>query len=368
MTALAYYNENDPFCAEWLRNLIRQNLIAPGVVDERDIRDVKPYELAPYKQCHFFAGIGGWSYALRLAGVADHREIWTGSCPCQPFSAAGKRLGFADDRHLWPYWRYLVAQRRPATILGEQVASAAEWLKLVRSDLEEMDYAVGCIPVEAASAGADHLRDRYWFVGDYQGERRGEGRPEYEIRRGRDAAPGAGRAIDLANNNNNTGSQGRPFSAECYAQRFAGADGVANPNLFEWRQRDQQPAREQSQQQQHSQARDRSDLGNTGRAGTRRDSSSSLGSQAGSERQGQLDGHLRQPIELADTGTDYEWVIGADGKARRVKPGIRLLVDGFPHRVGLLRGFGNAIDPRPAAAFIKAALGPNSPLPSKVVE
>lgn len=43
-----------------------------------------------------------------------------------------------------------------------------------------------------------------------------------------------------------------------------------------------------------------------------------------------------------------------DGKQRRVEPGIRLLVDGFPARVGLLRGFGNAIDPRPASAFIKA--------------
>lgn len=60
------------------------------------------------------------------------------------------------------------------------------------------------------------------------------------------------------------------------------------------------------------------------------------------------------PNELA-TG-EFEWVLGADGKARRVKPGVRLLVDGFPNRVGLLRGFGNAIDPRPAAAFIKAAL------------
>ena len=364
----AYYNENDPFAAQWLRNLISAGHIAPGDVDARSIVDVKADDLEGYEQAHFFAGIGGWSRALRLAGWADNRPVWTGSCPCQPFSAAGALERFTDERHLWPTWVRLIEQRSPATILGEQVAGATEWLRLVRGDLEALGYAVGAIPIEAASAGADHLRDRFWFVGDYQGERRGEGRPEYEIRRGRDAAPGAGRAIDLANNNNNTGSQGRPFSAECYAQRFAGADGVANPNLFEWRQRDQQPAREQSQQQQHSQARDRSDLGNTGRAGTRRDSSSSLGSQAGSERQGQLDGHLRQPIELADTGTDYEWVIGADGKARRVKPGIRLLVDGFPHRVGLLRGFGNAIDPRPAAAFIKAALGPNSPLPSKVVE
>jgi DNA (cytosine-5)-methyltransferase 1 len=173
--SLAYYNENDPYCAQWLRNLLQQKLIAPGVVDERSILDVKPYELEPYTQCHFFAGIGGWSRALRLAGVADHREIWTGSCPCQPFSVAGSRRGFADDRDLWPFWKYLIAQRRPATIFGEQVASAADWLARTRNDLEKMDYAVGCMPIEAASCGAAQLRDRYWFVADYDEQRQGDG-------------------------------------------------------------------------------------------------------------------------------------------------------------------------------------------------
>ena len=60
--------------------------------------------------------------------------------------------------------------------------------------------------------------------------------------------------------------------------------------------------------------------------------------------------------KLRGAESDFDWAIGADGKARRVKPGVRLLVDGFPARVGLLRGFGNAIDPRPAEAFIRAAL------------
>lgn len=64
----AWYNEHDPYAAQWLRNLIAARLIAPGDVDERDIRDVTPQELARYDQCHFFAGIGTWSYALRPAG------------------------------------------------------------------------------------------------------------------------------------------------------------------------------------------------------------------------------------------------------------------------------------------------------------
>jgi len=63
-TALtAYYNENDPTAAQWLRNLIAAGLIAPGDVDERSITDVRPADLRGYAQCHFFAGIGVWSRA-----------------------------------------------------------------------------------------------------------------------------------------------------------------------------------------------------------------------------------------------------------------------------------------------------------------
>jgi DNA (cytosine-5)-methyltransferase 1 len=82
----AYYNEFEPLAAQWLRNLIQQKLIAPGEVDERSIVDVSPRDLVRFTQCHFFAGIGVWSYALRLARWADARPIWTGSCPCQGFS------------------------------------------------------------------------------------------------------------------------------------------------------------------------------------------------------------------------------------------------------------------------------------------
>lgn len=164
MTDIAYYNENNPYAAEWLRHLIYGGHIADGVVDERDVREVRAADLASYTQCHFFAGIGGWSLALRLAGWPDDRPVWTGSCPCQPFSQIGAGKGFADDRHLWPVWQRLIAERRPPVVFGEQSAKAAEWLRLVRSDLEAMEYAVGAMPIEAASAGAPHLRDRFWFV------------------------------------------------------------------------------------------------------------------------------------------------------------------------------------------------------------
>lgn len=166
MTRGAYYNEFDPYAAQWLRNLIKAGLIADGEVDERSIVDVRGDDLRGFAQCHFFAGIGGWSYALRLAGWPDDRSAWTGSCPCQPFSAAGKMERFADERHLWPTWVRLIRERGPATVFGEQVASATEWLRLVRGDLEALGYAVGAMPIEAAGAGAPHRRDRLWFVAD----------------------------------------------------------------------------------------------------------------------------------------------------------------------------------------------------------
>ena len=56
--------------------------IADGVVDARSISDIQPEDLREFTQCHFFAGIGVWSYALRLAQWPDSRQVWTGSCPC----------------------------------------------------------------------------------------------------------------------------------------------------------------------------------------------------------------------------------------------------------------------------------------------
>ena len=169
----SYYNEIEPYAAEWLRNLIAEGLIAPGDVDERSIDEVAPDELEGYAQCHFFAGIGGWSYALRLAGWPDERPVWTGSVPCQPLSSAGQRRGHADRRHLWPAFFRLIAERRPATVFGEQVASklGREWLAGVRADLEHVGYACGAADLPAASVGAPHIRQRLWWVADCIGER-----------------------------------------------------------------------------------------------------------------------------------------------------------------------------------------------------
>lgn len=172
MTSGAYYNENDPKTAAWLRELIKAGLIADGEVDERSIVDVRPDDLRGFVQCHFFAGIGGWSYALRLAGWPDGRPVWTGSCPCQPWSDAnvwqGGGQGDADPRHLWPAWFRLIRECRPRAVFGEQVAAAVRrgWLDEVFSDLEPLGYACGPVGLPASCVGADHGRRRVWWVAD----------------------------------------------------------------------------------------------------------------------------------------------------------------------------------------------------------
>lgn len=168
-----YYNDNDPKVAAWLRELIKQNLVPAGDVDERSIEDVTGADLKGYTQCHFFAGIGGWSEALRLAGWPADRPVWTGSCPCQPFSSAGKRQGEKDKRHLWPEFYRLIRECKPNVIFGEQVERAVGmgWLDRVFADLEVEGYTCGAAVLGAHSVGAPHIRQRLYWVADSQSER-----------------------------------------------------------------------------------------------------------------------------------------------------------------------------------------------------
>ena len=66
-----YYNDSDPFVCAWLRNLIAAGHLPAGEVDERPIQEVQPDDVRSFTQCHFFAGIGGWAYALQLAAWGD---------------------------------------------------------------------------------------------------------------------------------------------------------------------------------------------------------------------------------------------------------------------------------------------------------
>jgi DNA (cytosine-5)-methyltransferase 1 len=334
----AYYNEIDPFAAAWLRNLIKAGAIAPGDVDERDIRDIAPDDLRGYTQCHFFAGIGVWSYALRLAGWADDRPVWTGSCPCQPFSAAGARGGVFDERHLWPHWHHLIRECRPASVFGEQVASkdGLGWLDLVSADLEGEGYAVGASDLCAAGVGAPHIRQRLWFHARDEGvaDAEGRGRSGYALRQ---SAVGSARRIAGDSESgglayaDDEGLEGWREPGRGRAdQRAAGQDGVAGGVADTYAGQQGVVGRS----------------GGTLRQGTSGDAWLGFGRGGEAARPRPTDGFWR----------DADWLYCRDGKWRPVEPGTSPLADRPAARVGRLRGYGNAIVPQVAATFIEAVM------------
>lgn len=339
----AYYNEFDPYAAQWLRNLIEAGLIPKGDVDERSIVDVSADDLAGYRQCHFFAGIGGWALAARLAGWPDDRELWTGSPPCQPFSVAGKQRAQDDERHLWPHYFRLIRARRPAVAMGEQVAAAVgkAWLDGVLADLEGIGYAGRAVVVPACSVDAPHRRDRLWFVAHAAGEGRGQvGLPPAGDRPPHCAGPGdwTGDA--------GTAGDGKGDVADAEADRrqhdeaLRGVDGQGM---------------EQAKQG-FLLGADGGHAGDVADAGGERCAGERL--LLRSEEAGRDAG--RVPEAAGGRAGSFwgaaSWIIGHDGKARRVEPGIRLLAHGVPARVGRLRAYGNAIVPQVAAEVIGAYL------------
>lgn len=293
----AYYNEFDPYAAQWLRNLIAAGHIAPGIVDERSIEDVTPADLAGFTQCHFFAGVGVWSLALRKAGWPDDRPVWTGSCPCQPFSAAGAGAGFADARHLWPSFAWLIKQCKPAIVFGEQVASKAvePWVDLVHADLEALGYAFGAVPFPSAGVGAPHIRDRLFWVGysDSHGLHRAKRTPSKS-------------SSDGANGRLSVRGSSDPLN------RMADADS-REPNgfdpLLQWEK-------------------------------SRRIKGASLETSGSG------------PVNGFWGGAD--WIGCRDDRFRPVEPGTFPLVNGASSRVGRLRAYGNAINAEAAHEFIAA--------------
>jgi len=336
MKPAAYYNEIDPYAAQWLRNLIAGGHIAPGEVDERSIEDVAPDDLRGFTQCHFFAGIGGWSHALRVAGWPDDKPVWTGSCPCQPFSSAGKGDGFNDARHLWPDFAWLISERKPVAIFGEQVAAgnANVWFDLVQSDLEGMDYAFGLVPFTSAGIGAPHIRERAYWVADAHNRIHGK---RETLRPGRDAVLNgccSGTLADAHLQRESSAGNAAGLTEYCGRGEAGGLDNANHPRL-------------------------------EGHGG--HDCAEGRAGQVGSVTEAGL--HLR-PLEVNGFWRDADWLFCRDGKWRPVEPGTFPLVDGFPkgmghgksslralagrNRVGRLRGYGNAINVYAAAAFIRA--------------
>ena len=287
-----FINENDKYASRWLRNLAKAKHINGDKIDDRSIEDIKPEDLEGFDRAHFFAGIGGWDYALKLAGWGN-RPVWTGSCPCQSFSDAGQKQGFDDPRHLYPHWHPLIKKHRPPVIFGEQVTSqlAIEWLDFISSALESEDYAVWATILGAHSVHAPHRRQRIFFA-----------------------------AINMANTDNNIIERGGNRGKHKKENQKKASDkllGTSQPDPL---------ADTHDRYHQHTEKR----KGKKSRAR-----------------------HDNEGTPRHDPWGDAVWVDCKDGHARCFGPGAYPISYALPGRVGQIRGYGNAIVPQTAAVFIK---------------
>jgi DNA (cytosine-5)-methyltransferase 1 len=321
----AYYNEVDDYCCGWLSNLMDAGHITAGRIDDRSIVDVRPDDLAGYERCHFFVGIGGWDYALSLCGYS--RPVWTGSCPCQPFSAAGKGKSADDERHLWPAWFSLIRECKPPVIFGEQVEAAIGWgwLDVVLADLEAEGYACGAAVLPACGVGAPHIRQRLWFVANSRHDV-GTARPAWSVNQSE--TPERERPGSNMPNGELADADGGDAGAERLQRggqqrQFEENGGVGGLAVTEGKQRD-----------------------GTGNEGRRRRQSTNGGGLGNPES--------KQVGRAGQSWRDCSWLPCTDRKARPVEPGTFPLAHGIPGRVGRLRAYGNAIVPQVAAEFIKS--------------
>ncbi len=336
-----YYNEHDAKKAASLKALMDDGFISVGDIDTRPVQDVQPDDLKHYDRCHFFAGIGLWDHALNLARWPESLRVWTGSCPCQPFSTAGRQKGKSDDRHLWPFRFSLIQERQPPVIFGEQVASAIThgWLDDVYQGLEAENYAIGSAILPACSVGAPHKRDRLWFVahtahsddrrnaGEFQGadEFQTQKRPEE-----RSAEFSGASAVGNAEHNG----------------LHSGAVKSGNGKIDDGRTEKQNSAVKPS---------GTSAAGSLSRQPVVQPQREGLERYAWDEKRNDQQRRVEENADGSAWSTGI-WIQCPDEKQRLVEPSIHLLADGHPERVGLLHSAGDAIVPQLAAEFIECSM------------
>ena len=244
-------------------------------------------------------------------------DILTGGFPCQPFSVAGKRTGKNDNRYLWPEMLRVIQEASPTWIIGENVPGILTIdhglvFERVCLDLEAEGYEVTPFIIPACAVNAPHRRDRVWIVAHskYIRPQRDKREKLYGIPE-RKYEPFGGSGGSLAN----------PISSKRNIKRRQAQRGIAVAGPSQGGMADTMFDRTR-----------------------RRNNADTQRVQRALQVKGRNCGYW----------DDSEYITGYDGKARRVKPGLRLLAHGFPLRNDLLRGFGNAIVPQVAAKIMQA--------------
>ncbi len=368
----SFYNDNERYCVSWLENLITMKLLPEGEVNSTSIEEIDPNATRGFTQCHFFAGLGGWPYALRLAGWPEDRPIWTGSCPCQPFSVAGKRKGMADERHLWPHFFRLIRACRPPVVMGEQVSGKAGygWLDGVRSDLEKEGYTCWAVDIPAASVDSPQKRNRiYWVAEPNDAERGADSTRRNKLYR-RETGWDKGNniaEIDSESANRMVHCPEQPerepehqIGAESWGDAWVDAGGTGGRfsrlahGQFKRLEIGQVPTEQRGDVSEQRQTIEPDGFGTDGlvyNQGVGR-------GEGGSEHELWSGGSALTSASSQSCPSFWnDWeLIGPDDKGfyRRIKPGVRLLADGVPSRVGKLRALGNSICPQIAAEVIRA--------------
>ena len=361
----AYYNEFDPKAAAWLRQLIKNGAIADGEVDERSIIEVQANDIRGFTQHHFFAGIGGWSYALRLAGWSDTRPVCTASLPCQPFSVAGAQKGIDDERHLLPHFIELVKQCIFQTIFGEQVPGAIKhgWLDDLCTEMEREKYRVGQIVLTAAGEGAPHIRQRLYWVAD-------------SINKGSQGWLSGWQDTERETINRHSGCNGTvgrvgissSLRLESERAELETAGVTRTSKIFDGLANSESARAGENKRGLREMPDGHSRMGDTKHDGH---NASQIGrSISESETKSRM-------FELEESDTEWsdpDWLYCRDEKYRPIKSSIEPLANGLPRGMGYssdtsesidanntqearvmrLKGYGNAIVPQVAASFIKA--------------
>jgi len=267
--------------------------------------------------------------ADRFRGLVD---IVVGGYPCQPFSAAGKRRGDKDDRHLWPEMLRIIQAVRPTWVIGENVAGHISMgLDEVLSDLEAEGYQARCFVIPAVSADAYHRRDRCWIVG--YSELNGSSAAEV----GGEPQEDGGRSSEGQSATEQFARAGRPRDGQEVA-RGARAETVGNAEDVR-RDIRQDTEREGSKDQQ-----DKSQFSVWGEpSGSDKDVPDASGEglqgdvgQGQARAQGQSQGYFAQ----------CRWW--------EPEPAVGRVANGIPGRVHRLRQLGNSIVPQVAARILWA--------------
>lgn len=333
---MIYYNDNEPFVAQWLLNLVAAEHITRGEVDDRDMREIDPASLHGFRRWHLCAGIGGFELGAMWAGWPDDATLLTAGFPCQPFSVAGQQQGIADDRYLWPVVLGFVRALRPEYVLLENVPAIDGRkhmvLDRVLSDLEESGYSAGPLEIPACAVDAPHIRNRVWIVAHASSAELPD----------RDAEPRGWSPADAERLRHTISMADRHDPRLAQRQGERGHDGQECPA-----------------------AKRSGDVGDD----------QSIGWGEGRAEPGVWG---RRSAVASAGSASQEWIACGDGKLRRVKPGVRLLAHGLSgrmavvrtvkqggaevqethwySRVGSIKALGNAIVPKVAAEVLRAMI------------